>query len=274
MFMDWVEIEGFNLHHPPAVIGQGYMTALFYRALADGARVADLTGDSVRKKKCRALMASIKTAFDAELWSAKAGLYRDGKSFQTSIKPNQWLPSDKDIETFSTQVNTFAVSSGIASKERATAIMSKVLDRPDMNCQPYFMHFVFDATADAGLFDLRAAKQLERWEIVPDTQSFLEMWNTGDLSHAWIGTPLFQMSGRILGVKPTKPGFKEFRIAPNPCGLTWAKGVVPTPYGDIHVSWTRADTSFLIEFEVPKGTTAVLDGKKYLAGKHRLGAKN
>ena len=274
MFMDWVEIEGFNLHHPPAVIGQGYMTALLYQALADGARVADLTGDSGRKKKCRALMASVKAAFDAELWSSKAGLYRDGKPFQTSIKPNQWLPSDKDIETFSTQVNTFAVSCGIASKERATAIMSKVLERPDMNCQPYFMHFVFDAIADAGLFELRAIKQLERWKIVPDTQSFLEMWNTGDLSHAWIGTPLFQMSGRILGVMPTKPGFKEFRIAPNPCGLTWARGVVPTPYGNIHVSWTRSDTNFLIEFEVPKGTTAVFDGKKYLAGKHRLGAMN
>jgi alpha-L-rhamnosidase len=271
MFMDWVEIDGFNLHHPPAVIGQGYMTALYYQALADGNRVARLTGDPRRQKKCASLMANIKVAFEKELWAEDAGLYRDGKPFQTSVKPNQWLPADKKIETFSTQVNTFAVSCGLASKERATEIMTKILGRADMNCQPYFMHFVFDAMTDAGLFNSRAVKQLERWKIVPDTLSFTEMWNTGDLSHAWIGTPLFQMSGRILGVEPTKPGFKEFRIAPNPCGLTWAKGVVPTPHGGIHVSWSQIDENFLIEFEVPKGTTAVYEGQQYSAGKHRLG---
>ena len=44
MFMDWVMIDGFLMHHPPAVIGQGYLTAFYYRALADGARLAQAYG--------------------------------------------------------------------------------------------------------------------------------------------------------------------------------------------------------------------------------------
>ena len=270
MFMDWVEIEGFNLHHPPAVIGQGYMSALYYQALRDGLDVSDLTADPSRKKRCAGLMANLKAAFDRELWSSEAGLYRDGKPFQTSVKPNQWLPTDKKIETFSTQVNTFAVSCGLVSTARAQLVIKKVLGRANMNCQPYFMHFVFDAMSAAGLFVDYAVPQLERWKIVPDTQSFLEMWNTGDLSHAWIGTPLFQMSGRILGVQPITPGFSTFQIEPHPCGLYWAKGKVPTPHGIIEAAWKVESGQLTLDFKVPKGTTAEVFGHAYPAGKHRV----
>jgi alpha-L-rhamnosidase len=60
-FMDWVTVHddknttiAFACHHPPAVIRQGYMTALFYRALADGIRVAELAGDlAACRARCR-----------------------------------------------------------------------------------------------------------------------------------------------------------------------------------------------------------------------------
>lgn len=45
MFMDWVDIGGFACHHPPAVIGQGYLTAFYYHGLEMAARVATLQGD-------------------------------------------------------------------------------------------------------------------------------------------------------------------------------------------------------------------------------------
>ena len=270
MFMDWVEIEGFNLHHPPAVIGQGYMTALYYQALGNGARVAELVHDKGRADKFQQLRRKVETAFDRELWAADKGLYRDGKAFQSSVKPNQWLPEDRQIETFSTQVNTLAVACGLAPVERAGAIMRSVLARADMNCQPYFMHFVFEAMDRAGIYGEHAAKQIDRWKIVPDTQSFHEMWSVGDLSHAWNATPMFQMSGRIMGVTPLEPGFRKFRVHPIVCGLTWAKGKVPTPHGTITVSWRRTDHELHVEFSVPKATIAVVQGKSYGAGDHDI----
>lgn len=270
MFMDWVEVGGFNAHHPPAVVGQGYMTALYYQALEDDRQLALRLGDSKRATDNQAKRAAIRTSFERELWSESEGLYRDGKPFQTDVKPNQWLPADKEIETFSTQVNTFAVTSGIASGARATHVMGKVIARQDMNCQPYFMHFVFEALAKSGLFEAHAVKQIERWKILPDTQSFFEMWNTGDRSHAWNATPLFQMSGRILGVTPIEPGFKVFAVDPKPSGLMWAKGVVPTPHGKIRVSWIQGEAGLTVDLTVPKGTRCVSRGKKYGPGKHRL----
>ena len=180
-----------------------------------------------------------------------------------------WLPADKDIETFTTQGNTFAVACGLVPKERSRQVMEKIIYRTDLHCQPYFMHFVFQALSTAGLFNKQAVAQLSKWHIVPDTQSFLEMWNTGDLSHAWIGTPIYQMSGQILGVNPTSPGFATFAITPHPCDLKWARGVVPTPHGLIGVWWKKVRGGYELQFVVPEGTIANVEGKSYGPGRHR-----
>jgi hypothetical protein len=64
------------------------------------------------------------------------------------------------------------------------------------------------------------------------------------------------MSSKILGIKPTSPGFATLEIKPELCGLTWAKGTVPTPHGKVAVSWKQEMGKFTLEATVPKGTTA------------------
>ena len=184
------------------------------------------------------------------------GLYRDGKPFQTSVKPGQWLPADKDIETFSPHVNLLAVLYDLAPREQQRAIVEKVLAEKPLNTQPWFMHWVFQAIDHAGLFDEYGTRQMRRWRIVPQTQSFHEMWNGGDLSHGWCSTPLVQMSARVLGVRPTSPGFKTIAIRPTLCDLTWAKGIVPTPHGDVAVSWKLGEDRLQLDVTVPAGSAA------------------
>jgi alpha-L-rhamnosidase len=101
MFMDFKEIGGTVCHHPPAVIGQGYLTAFFCRALQDGQRVAQLAGDPSRVERYRRLHSEVIAAFERELWNPEKGLYRDGKPFQSTTKPHRWLPEDTEIKTFS-----------------------------------------------------------------------------------------------------------------------------------------------------------------------------
>ena len=256
MFMDWVSIGGFGCHHPPAVIGQGYLTAFYYHGMEMASRVAVLMGDAARVQQYAQRRQEIATAFNRELWVADKGLYRDGKPFQTSVKPYKWLPADRDIETFSPHVNLLAVLYDLAPKEQQPAIVEKVLAEKPLNTQPWFMHWVFQAIDHAGLFDRHATPQIRRWQIVPETQSFKEMWNGGDLSHGWCSTPLVQMSQRILGVEPTAPGFKTMTIRPHACDLTWAKGTVPTPHGDVAVSWKWADDKLALDVTIPVGTEA------------------
>jgi hypothetical protein len=71
--------------------------------------------------------------------------------------------------------------------------------------------------------------------------------------------PAFLLATEVLGVKPLKPGFAEFEIAPKPCDLKWAEGVVPSPAGDIPVRWERQKNRFEISVTVPQGTQARID---------------
>jgi hypothetical protein len=256
MFMDWVEIAGFGCHHPPAVIGQGYLTALYCHGLTQAMQLAEMTGDDERVVKYRSLRAATAQAFERELWNAQQGLYRDGKPFQSTIQPNEWLPADTDIETFSPHVNLLAVLYDLAPRERQRVIVEKVLADGKPNTQPWFMHWVFLAIEHVRLFDQLGTPQMRRWQVLEETQSFREMWNHGDLSHGWCSTPLVQLSSRVLGVTPASPGFGTIAIKPALCDLQWARGVVPTPHGDVKVSWKRGERSLVMDVTIPTGTVA------------------
>ncbi len=256
MFMDWVNIAGIPCHHPPAVIGQGYLTALYYHGLELGVRVAALNGDTQRVEQYNAWRRELSAAFNRELWVADKGLYRDGRPFQTHVKPSRWLPADKDIETFSPHVNLLAVLYNLAPAAQQPAIVQKTLLEKPLKVQPWFMHWVFPAIDHAGLFDACGTALLRRWQIVPETQSFREMWASGDFSHGWGATPLVQMSARILGVTPASPGFKSILIRPTLCDLQWAQGRVPTPHGEVVVAWKLGTNQLDLEVTVPAETTA------------------
>jgi hypothetical protein len=251
MFMDWVTIDGFQTHHPPAVIGTGYLTAFFYNGLADGARLAKLTGDSTRAAQYEQMRTSLHTAFNKQLWDEKTGLYKDGIPFHNHQKDPNWLPEDKAIVTHSPHVNALAVLYDLAPKNRQRAIMDAIFADPPLNVQPYFMHFVFAAEDHAGVFDRYAWTQMQRWHLNLETHTFNEDWYGGDWSHAWGGTPLLQMSARILGVTPAAPGYRRVAIRPHLAGLSFAKGIVPTALGDVTVSWVKTGSAFTLDVTVP-----------------------
>jgi alpha-L-rhamnosidase len=60
---------------------------------------------------------------------------------------------------------------------------------------------------------------------------------------------------QILGVRPTQPGFARVQIRPFTAQLDWAKGTVPTPKGDIEVSWKR-QPEFELQLTLPPGVEA------------------
>jgi alpha-L-rhamnosidase len=274
LFMDWVEIGGFATHHPPAVIGQGYLTAFYYRGLGDGLRLAQLTGDSARVAQYSQQRDALRKAFNHELWDARLKLYRDGRPF-LNHNPNSpnFLPPDQNIETHSPHVNVLAVLYDLAPQEEQADILDRILalegstNRPRevedksglLNVQPYFMHFVFAAEAHAHVLAKYAPAQLARWVVNPQTQTFAEMWTKGDWSHGWGATPLIQLSSQALGVNAQSPGYATVLLKPVTLGLTMAKGTVPTPKGDVQVSWTSSKNQFIYKTRLPPATRGTLD---------------
>ncbi len=285
MFMDWVTIDGFPTHHPPAVIGTGYLTAFYYRAVADAQQVAEITHDPTRATQYEQLRQQLHVAFERELWDPAAGLYRDGLPDHNHQPLGKWLPADKDIVTHSAQMNALAVLYDLAPPERQAKMLETLFAAQPLNVQPYFMHFVFAAELHAGVFDRYALDQMRRWKINPETRTFTEMFTGGDFSHGWGGTPLVQMSEVVLGVKPAAPAYARIAVAPHPVTLRSAKGVVPTAVGDVHVEWTRTNDAFTLsivspvssplEVSLPIGADAaaalVIDGKPFTRGKGLIG---
>ena len=267
MFMDWVTVHddqnpkiSFACHHPPAVIGQGYMTALFYRALADAITISKLGNDTAHIEKYEKLRHAISEAYEAELWNSHRGMYRDGKPFVTSVAPNKWMPADVQMESFSVQNNAIAVLHDLAPASERAAIVESMIANKNWDVTPYYMHFVFDAIAHAGLFGKYGVTKMHEYKVIPETQTVREMGpNSGDFSHGWIATPTYQMSSKILGISPAAPAYDKILIHPELCDLQWAKGTVPTPHGKVGVSWKKEGSSFRLSVIIPKGSTAEID---------------
>jgi hypothetical protein len=149
-----------------------------------------------------------------------------------------------------------AVLFDLAPKERQKGIVDSVMSEEPLNTQPWFMYWIFQAIDHAGSFERYGTPQLRRWQCLPETHSFREMWTSGDLSHGWCSTPLVEMSSRILGVFPASPGFDTVAIRPQPCDLSWAKGRVPTPHGEVSVEWVINRGTLALDVGVPTGTDA------------------
>jgi hypothetical protein len=72
------------------------------------------------------------------------------------------------------------------------------------------------------------------------------------LCHGWACGPLHSLPANVLGVRPAEPGFAKVLVAPQPGGLSWANGVVPTVRGPVSVNWQASLERFRLEVELPE----------------------
>jgi hypothetical protein len=270
MFMDWAKIGKFNAHHPPAVIGMGYLTALYYKSLVIAAEFNAINHDNRKNNENIRLAEKIKIGINTKLWDDKKGLYKDGIPFLNQITPHWWLPADEDISTYSPHVNTLVVLYDIAPKGIQSSIIDYVIQQKEIDLQPYFMYFVLSALTKVGKFETDGLPLINKWKYGIDSETYTlkENWQdktefgyTGDYSHAWGGSPLYFMSSQILGITPEKPGYKVIRFDPYVSYyLYWAKGTVPLDDGNIiSVFWERSGIiRYNYQIKIPANYTVIL----------------
>jgi alpha-L-rhamnosidase len=263
MFMDWIKIDEFNAHHPPAVIGMGYMTAFYYKSLLDAAYLNSLVDNTTISVKNLELAKKVKMAMNNLLWDQDKKLYKDGLPFRSSSENHRFFPKDTNIVTYSPHVNALAVLYDIAPEDQQSAILDYVVNQKDIDLQPYFMFFVLSAVEHAGQFNTLGLYLMKKWEngINLETYTLKENWQDqtetgygGDYSHAWGGSPLYFMSRNILGVKPGVAGYKEITINPfTGENINWAKGQVPLVQGNyMGISWGKENNlKYIYILEIP-----------------------
>jgi alpha-L-rhamnosidase len=112
----------------------------------------------------------------------------------------------------------------------------------------FYSHFLYEALAKHGRFD--DTLRLIRERYVPMLErGATTLWEsfapTASLCHGFSATPTYQLTRRVLGIAPAKPGFAEVTFAPDIAGLEFAQGVVPSPRGDISVRLERTSDGFV-----------------------------
>ena len=247
-FIDWAELDK-----------RGEITALncfYYKALIDASQIAQLLGEKDEAVQYQQLATQVKAAINSRLWLNDIGVYVDCRV------------GDVLSETISQHANSLAVLYDIAEVDKQDRIYSYIFAKDKGVVQvgtPYFMFYVLRGLFHSGRYQKAVEIIRGRWGdmLEKGATTFWEVFGdwTGSRCHGWSGGPTMLLPAEILGIQPVAPGFKVFRIQPHPADLTWARGTVPTPQGDISVTWqgsqekSDSETSFELKVSVPEGTT-------------------
>lgn len=249
MFVDWLKVDEFSLHHPPKALGQTVLNAFYYGALLTAGKLFE-SSEQKYSKIIYARAEKLKSNFSI-FFDGKERLYFNG--LNDIDKPSAYKPENTDKRYFSWHANALAVLFGLADEKDAKDLLRRTLKRDDLiKPQPYFMQFVLDAIYKVGLFDEFGIDQLSRWKYMTKfPKGLVEGWYlcegyAYDYSHVWGGTPTYQLPVRLAGLEIVEAGFKKIKL--NPClyRLTWAKIGIPTPYGLIKIELNKNTKPIII----------------------------
>ena len=255
MFFDWMTRDGVNMHHPPRSMGQSLLCAFYFGALHTAAKLAQVMDEPQRAERYLERADKLRTAMNEKLYDTQRCLYFDGLDGEAPT--NHWTPENVSGRHFSKHVNILCALYGVCGQEAARDLVERVLfDDTLLDMQPYFMHFALQAVYKVGLFPKYGMQMLERWKplVAACDKGLQEGWfkpESGyafDYSHAWGGTPAYQLPHKLLGLEMVEPGWKAIRLNPNLYGLDSADISVPTPYGMLRCRMQNGET----ELEIPQ----------------------
>lgn len=229
--------------------------AMCLQSQADMASVLGRTDEVEGLLQARGRLIS---AMNERLWNEERQAYID------SIH-NDGTPS----AAISQQTNTIVVLAGCAPPERDLAIRRLLIEKPEGVVgvgSPFFMFFTFEALARLERFEDILDLTRKWWGFMLDTGA-TTCWETfpgfepqgrytRSHCHAWSAAPTYFQSRYQLGVAPLEDGFGKALIAPEPAGLKWARGTVPTPHGEISVAWEITDSRVTLSAELPPDIAA------------------
>ncbi|MGN0866456.1 MAG: hypothetical protein ACI4SG_02100 [Oligosphaeraceae bacterium] len=262
MFVDWLVVDGFSLHHPPKYLGQTVLNAFLHGALENAAALFSLLGLPQEAREAREWAASLSRACRALLYDPEKQLYLDGQG-TPSPTTAYYLPENLDRRHYSRHANILAVLYGLVEGEEARALLRRVLESDLPEVQPYFMHYTLEALEKTGLFSTYGMDLLRKW--IPLARECPKGLKEGwfppqpdyafDFSHAWGGTPAYQLPVRLLGLELLEPAFRKIRLTPRLLGLDWAEIRLPTPHGMLTCSLKKGEPP---RYHIPPEICALL----------------
>ena len=268
MFLDWQTADGYSLHHPPMALGQTALCAFYAAALAAGARLFDAMGEDALAHRAREKREKLERALWEHLYSEQDEAFLSGFAGDRGRKPSRWLPENPDKTYVTLHANVLCVWAGIVKGEEGARLLRRVLSDESLpDYQPYFGHFVLDAARRVGLTSSEIRPIWDRFvKMAQDCPLGLaEGWLTPptgygfDHSHAWGGTPVFQMPVTLLGLCIEEAGMKHISLCPDLMGLSYCHVEIPVPDGRLSVELAEGEPPHIRH---PEGITVTLRQEK------------
>lgn len=225
---------------------RSYMHILLWAAFRDGARLAGVLGLEHEQQRAKQQADHLKQTINQTFWNDAQGYFNEAKG----------------ATVFGAEANALALALHFATPQQAQRIAPQF---------KRISHGKFQSLASRGLFEYGYSDAAMNMIFTHNWLRLLEpswtgAWTTtecmglitkgwGDESHpdtAIAG----HFSGYLLGVRPLDPGYTTCVFQPQATKtVTWAKGAVPTPQGNIFASWRRDAAGLEGELALPEGTS-------------------
>ena len=246
--VDWPpsERDGYIRSEVNTVVNAFHLAAL--EKMAELAAAAGVDADVQRYKEHAERTRRI---FHNHLFDSESGIFRDGLG----------------VDHHSQHANFFPLAFELVEEKDQQRIVDWLVKR-GMRCSvyaaQYLLESLFENGAGEAAVDLIIAPGERSWQHMLDSDATItwEAWSESvkpnlDWNHAWGAAPANLLPRYVLGAQPLEPGWSRAKIRPNPSGLEFARGTIPTPRGPVSVHWERTN-NFIMNLQLPAGMTAAV----------------
>jgi len=262
-FYDWADGLDGPISSPgrEGLIGQRFdapLNGFFIFALQAAAGICEACGQTSAAQAYQKQADATKAAFHKKFWDASEKAYKT------------YVGSQAIENHYAEMTQAVALLGGIVPQDIATQLLHR-LAQPNNGMVAITLGasiYKFDAILSAA--PDRAGQVFE--EISRDWGKMLysgatSFWETikgqfdfkggGSLCHGFSTTPAYVYQAYLLGIKPLEAGFASFQVNPLFPVVFSVSGTIPTPSGNIDVSWEKCGKSYVGKLVHPKNLKPV-----------------
>ncbi|MFA6288548.1 MAG: alpha-L-rhamnosidase C-terminal domain-containing protein [Opitutaceae bacterium] len=249
-FIDWV--PGWPNGMAPGSDNSvsGIINLQLVRTLGYVAELEDSAGEAELAQRARRKAAELMRVIETHLWDSQRGLFAD----------------NLEKTSFSEHAQAEAITSGFLPPDKLDTLRRTLFADTDLvRTTISYTHYLFDAYRELGRIDV-LLQRLDLWRGLPERGLYATPEGpepTRSDCHAWGAHPIYHFYATILGIRPASPGFRTVNIAPQLGTLSWARGTMKHPRGEIVAELEAREGTVRGRIILPTGVTGTL----LLAGK-------
>jgi alpha-L-rhamnosidase len=242
--------------HPFFEIDQGHVgTAFLHHSSALAARIGRMLGHDDEAARFDELSRRALNAWRTEYIAADGSLTPDTQANHVRALAFGLVPEELRDQTAARLVELIrGVDTHLGTGFLATPYLLPVLADTGHLDVAYDLLFQDTPPSWLAMVERGATTVWEDWDGIGDDGT-----PKASLNHYSKGAVISFLHRYVAGIQllDDHPGYRRFRIAPQPGGdLTWSEAVHDSPYGRIESSWRLDGRRFRLTATVPPGTTA------------------